>query len=439
MSENESNNNEPQNENPPQESAEQATENTPTNEDLLAFQKEELKRRRNRRLINQGIVVLVLILAVSEGNPVNNFIDTTPIGGVIDNVKNRLGIAEDTETVAEATPAKVEVASTPTTLGEVEEVVLENENVEELDVDEEAPVWPNPSIIFSDITQTSFTFTWESATDNIGIEQYQILINSIGAGTVGSEINTFSINGTTASTEYKVEIIAVDKNGNSSGALTSTVTTADPEQEEVEEEEVSEEDEAPEEGEDDNGTVGGILGTEIPSVEDLVGTPELGNVFVLPPEVFLVNPCLTDTTAPTYTSLPENVTKSIADENPVLLAFRVEDNCGLGFDYETESFEVQIGTVGGSPFYSIVNVNYLISAKFYMKGTTDNGNELEYIQLNSRAIAYDDEEAKWMTGLVEYDPRIFGSFPGDFLIYAEFTDLFGNVYGDEIASLRVNP
>jgi hypothetical protein len=148
MSENESNNNEPQNENPPQESAEQATENTPTNEDLLAFQKEELKRRRNRRLINQGIVVLVLILAVSEGNPVNNFIDTTPIGGVIDNVKNRLGIAEDTETVAEATPAKVEVASTPTTLGEVEEVVLENENVEELDVDEEAPVWPNPSIIF---------------------------------------------------------------------------------------------------------------------------------------------------------------------------------------------------------------------------------------------------------------------------------------------------
>jgi chitodextrinase len=429
MSENES-----QNENPSQESAEQTVVNSPPNEDLLAFQKEELKRRRNRRLINQGIVVLVLILAVSEGNPVNNFVDSTPIGGVIDNVKNRLGITEDTETVAEETPAKVEVVSTPTTLGEVEEIVVENENVEELDVDEEAPVWPNPSIIFSDITQTSFTFTWEFATDNIGIEQYKILINSIGAGSVGSEGNTFSVNGTTASTEYKVEIIAVDKNGNSSGALTSTVTTADPEQETVEEEE-----EAPEENGDDNGTVGGIPETEIPSVEDLVDTPELGNVFVLPPDVFVVNPCLTDTTVPTYTSLPENVTKSIADENPVLLAFRVEDNCGLGFDYETESFSVQIGIAAGVPIYQIVNVNYLISAKFYMSGTADNGNEYEYILLDSRAIAYDDEEAKWMTGLVEYNPIIFGSFPGDFLIYAEFTDLFGNVYQDEIASLRVNP
>ena len=433
MNENESNNNKPQNEVPSQESAEQAAVNTPSNEDLLAFQKEELKRRRNRRLINQGIVVLILILAVSEGNPVNNFVDTTPIGGVIDNVKNRLGITEDAETLAEETPAKVEVVSTPTTLGEVEEIVVENENVEELDVDEEAPVWPNPSIIFSDITQTSFTFTWEFATDNIGIEQYQILINSIGAGTVGSDSNTFSVNGTTASTEYKVEIIAVDKNGNSSGALTSTVTTADPEQETVEEEEASEE------GGDDNGTVGGILGSEIPSVEDLVDTPELGNIFVLPPDVLVVNPCLTDTTAPTYTSLPENVTKSIADENPVLLAFRVEDNCGLGFDYETESFRVQIGTAGGAPIYQIVDVNYLISAKFYMSGTADNGNEYEYIQLNSRAIAYDDEEAKFMTGLVEYNPIIFGSFPGDFLIYAEFTDLYGNVFQDEIASLRVNP
>lgn len=122
-----------------------------------------------------------------------------------------------------------------------------------------------------------------------------------------------------------------------------------------------------------------------------------------------------------------------------MLAFRVEDNCGLGFDYETESFRVQIGTGGGAPIYQIVDINYLISAKFYMSGTADNGNEYEYIQLNSRAIAYDDEEAKFMTGLVEYNPIIFGSFPGDFLIYAEFTDLYGNVFQDEIASLRVNP
>jgi len=433
MNENESNNNEPQIENPSQKSAEQNVVNTPPNEDLLAFQKEELKRRRNRRLINQGIVVLVLVLAVSEGNPINNFIDTTPIGSVIDNVKNRLGFTDDTGTVAEEAPAKVEVVSTPTTLGNVQEIVVENENLEEIEVDEQAPVWPNPSLIFSDITQTSFTFTWEFATDNIGVEQYQILINSIGAGTVGSEINTFSVNGTTASTEYKVEIIAIDKNGNSSGALTSTVTTADLEEESVEEEE------ATDESEDDNGTNGGIIGTGIEDVEDLIDTPDIGSIFVLPPEVLLVNPCLTDTTTPTYYVNSNNIVKYISTSNEALFAFRVEDNCGLSFDYETATYNVKRGTVNGTPIYAPLAVNYLVSAKFYMSGTTVNGQEYENLILDSRAIAYDDEEAKWLLGIVEYSPLLFGSNAGEFLVYAEFTDLFGNVYQDEVASLTVNP
>jgi len=62
----------------------------PQNYDPYAFQREQYKKQRNRRLIAQGLVALILLLAVFDGNPVNAFVDTTPVGEVIDSVKNRL-------------------------------------------------------------------------------------------------------------------------------------------------------------------------------------------------------------------------------------------------------------------------------------------------------------------------------------------------------------
>src|SRR5210317_2092298 len=62
----------------------------PQNYDPYAFQRGQYKKQRNRRLISQGLVALILLLAVFDGNPVNAFVDTTPVGEVIDSVKNRL-------------------------------------------------------------------------------------------------------------------------------------------------------------------------------------------------------------------------------------------------------------------------------------------------------------------------------------------------------------
>jgi len=62
----------------------------PQNYDPYAFQREQYKKQRNRRLIAQGLVALILLLAVFDGNPVNSFVDTTPVGEVVDSVKNRL-------------------------------------------------------------------------------------------------------------------------------------------------------------------------------------------------------------------------------------------------------------------------------------------------------------------------------------------------------------
>ena len=79
----------PQYQQPPQQPQYQQTM-PPPGYDPYAAQRERIKRQRNKRLFTQGLVALILVLAVCDGNPVNAFVDNTPVGPVIDQVKNRL-------------------------------------------------------------------------------------------------------------------------------------------------------------------------------------------------------------------------------------------------------------------------------------------------------------------------------------------------------------
>jgi len=419
----------------------------PANDLDLEIKKEELKQKRNKRLITQAIVILLLVLGVSEGNPINNILDATPIGPVIDSVKSGLGIdtttvTENEEKVKESEENVTVVEAVTTTLGEVEEVVIESDNVEEVELDEEAPSWPSPSISFSDVTQTSFTFTWDFATDNVGISQYQISINAVGAGTVDETVNTYTINGAVSNSEYKVSIVAVDQSGNLSGALSSTVVTLEAAAEEeaaaAEEEEAAEEEASEEEDSGDGSSSFGI-GSIIPDAESLLANPEISNVYVLPPSLIL-NACATDTTPPTYALGANNIVKPLSVESPAIAIFRIDDNCGLSFDTSYITYQVQKGTVAGRPVYLPFNVNYLDSARFYISGSTNNNTTYyEEIYLGSKALAYDEEDAKYIVGVVEFYPELIGNQPGEFLIYGVFTDSFGNEYQDEVASLTVTP
>ncbi|MBE7692592.1 InlB B-repeat-containing protein [Tenacibaculum finnmarkense] len=89
--------------------------------------------------------------------------------------------------------------------------------------DTEAPTTPS-NLTVSNITETQVTLTWETATDNIGVSQYQIFNGTVNLGS--STNTTFNLTGLTANTTYSFTVKAMDAATNSSLASnTASATT----------------------------------------------------------------------------------------------------------------------------------------------------------------------------------------------------------------------
>ncbi|MCG8812163.1 T9SS type B sorting domain-containing protein [Tenacibaculum finnmarkense] len=88
--------------------------------------------------------------------------------------------------------------------------------------DTEAPTAPS-NLTVSNITETQVTLTWEIATDNIGVSQYQIFNGTVNLGS--STNTTFNLTGLTANTAYSFTVKAIDAATNSSLASNTVSAT----------------------------------------------------------------------------------------------------------------------------------------------------------------------------------------------------------------------
>ena len=79
----------------------------------------------------------------------------------------------------------------------------------------------------SGVTTTSFTLSWDSSTDNVGVTAYEVFIDGISQGAQPG--NSAFIGGLNPSTAYSASVRALDAAGNASGISNAlTVTTATP-------------------------------------------------------------------------------------------------------------------------------------------------------------------------------------------------------------------
>ena len=79
----------------------------------------------------------------------------------------------------------------------------------------------------SGVTTTSFTLSWDSSTDNVGVTDYEVFIDGVSQGTQPG--TSAFIGGLNPSTAYSASVRALDAAGNASGISNAlTVTTATP-------------------------------------------------------------------------------------------------------------------------------------------------------------------------------------------------------------------
>jgi chitodextrinase len=90
--------------------------------------------------------------------------------------------------------------------------------------DTTAPSFPD-ALSSSNVTQTSFTLSWQAATDANGIARYEYSYDGSTWTTAGTALSV-NLTGRTAGTTYTMRIRAIDPSGNISTVRTLVVTTA---------------------------------------------------------------------------------------------------------------------------------------------------------------------------------------------------------------------
>jgi len=94
------------------------------------------------------------------------------------------------------------------------------ENVTAGEIDTEAPSIPT-NILAQDVSSSNVTLSWDAATDNIGVAEYQIFDGTTLLATTATTVVT--LDNLAANTLYTFTIIAVDASGNTSDT-TATIT-----------------------------------------------------------------------------------------------------------------------------------------------------------------------------------------------------------------------
>ena len=73
-----------------------------------------------------------------------------------------------------------------------------------------APVWTNPALVTSNITETSVDLAWSGASDNTAVVSYIILQDGVIIDTVPAATTTYSVTGLTSASSYLFAIQALD-------------------------------------------------------------------------------------------------------------------------------------------------------------------------------------------------------------------------------------
>lgn len=89
-----------------------------------------------------------------------------------------------------------------------------------------APTWPAGSSLSSSATgQTVTTLDWDAATDDVGVDAYQILQDDELVGEVDGGTRSLTVSGLTPDTSYTFAVVSVDAAGNATPGPSTTVTT----------------------------------------------------------------------------------------------------------------------------------------------------------------------------------------------------------------------
>jgi chitodextrinase len=84
---------------------------------------------------------------------------------------------------------------------------------------------PPGALGFSNVGRTGATVGWAPATDDVGVDHYEVSVDGSDAGTPAA--NSLDLTGLECATAYDVVVRAVDAAGNVSGPSEATLTTAD--------------------------------------------------------------------------------------------------------------------------------------------------------------------------------------------------------------------
>ncbi|MCR8844875.1 glycosyl hydrolase family 18 protein [Paenibacillus sp. SC116] len=92
-------------------------------------------------------------------------------------------------------------------------------------VDNQPPTVPT-NLRSTNTTNSTISLAWDASQDNIGVSQYEVIVNGQVAGT--SAQTTFTITGLAASTTYAIAVRAVDEaNNRSANSTIASITTKD--------------------------------------------------------------------------------------------------------------------------------------------------------------------------------------------------------------------
>ncbi|QMV42694.1 FG-GAP-like repeat-containing protein [Cohnella cholangitidis] len=92
--------------------------------------------------------------------------------------------------------------------------------------DTTAPAWPGGAgVVFSGVSTSGVSLGWPEASDNVGIQAYEIYKAGLLVTSVPATSRSYAITGLSAGTAYAFSIKAVDGAGNKSSELAGTVTT----------------------------------------------------------------------------------------------------------------------------------------------------------------------------------------------------------------------
>ena len=201
------------------------------NQDQMQFQeqlKKAEKQRRNQRNQIAGMLILIFLLVWCDGNPVNEFVSSTPIGNFVEdtkqigrNIGEELGIRPSNPGNSQNNPGNGQGnpgngqgnpgngQGNPGN-GPDQPPAIPQDPPPDVPPPAEGctpPEWTNKEINFEEITETSFVVTWGEAEDDVAVTKWKIVLNDdVLIILEDGSARSYRITNLQPGTQYKVKV-----------------------------------------------------------------------------------------------------------------------------------------------------------------------------------------------------------------------------------------